>query len=264
MTHLKPTTNMTTTNHHHNKNPHPKKYQDQILRPQFQRMRLRFPFGPTWLRILSPSGSGDDWLLPILAQEFPGGRYLHPATFDPDQRSAFDIAHDWFRRFRPKMLRSRSNKRGYRLRPVQLCAFWAIEYSETGNHSLKLVLESSQDGVKRPTGLAHEICRKIMEKDETGQPMCDALHLEDGVMVCVERRRPEFSKTPLDWVRVGRIPRSASALFEKVRHKEMSALCLLEEALHEPTVEEEWNYLGRLISPRLAEEIRTFALRHRV
>jgi len=248
----------------HTSTPSRKNYQDRILRPEYRHLRLRFPFGPTWLRIISPFGNDDDWHRPILAHEYPGGRFVHPATFYPDQRSAFDIAHDWFRIFRPKMLRSRSNKRGYRLRPVQLCAFWAIEYSETDGHALKLVLESFHDGVKSPTGLAHEIRRKIMEKDETGQPLCDALHPENGVMVCVERCQRQFSKAPLDWVRVGRVPRSAGALFEKVRREEMSAFCLLEEALHEPTVEEEWNYLGRLVTPRLADEIRTFALRHRV
>ncbi|CAN5360401.1 hypothetical protein BH09VER1_BH09VER1_53190 [soil metagenome] len=252
---------MTTTNH--NSNPSRKNYQDRILRPEFEHLRLNFPHGPTWLRILSPSGSGDGWRLPILAQEFPGGRYLHPATFDPERRSAFDIAHDWFRRFRPQMLRSRSNKRGYRLRPVQLCAFWAIEYSETGNHSLNLVLESFNDGVKGPTGLAHEIQHKITEKDENDRPMCDALHPENGVMICVERSKRQFVKAPLDWVRVGRVPRSVNDLFGKVRRKEMSALCLLEETLREPTVEEEWDYLGRLITPKLADEIRTYALRYR-
>ena len=255
---------MTTTNHHHNKNPNSKNYQDRVLRPQFQRMRLRFPVGPTWLRILSPSDDGDGWHLPILAQEFPGGRFVHPATFCPGQRSAFDVALEWFQRFRPEKLRSKSNKRGYRLRPVRLCAFWAIEHSETENHSLKLILESFNDGVNGPVGLAHEIQRKITEKDENDQPMCDALHSEHGVMVCIERAKRPFSKAPLDWVRVGRIPHSINELFGKVRRKEMASLCLLEEVLHEPTVEEEWHYLGRLITPELADKIRTFALRYRV
>jgi hypothetical protein len=255
---------MTTTNHHHNKNPQPKNYQDRILRPEYQRMRLRFPYGPTWLRILSPSGASDDWRLPVLAQEFPGGRFVHPATFHPDQCSAFDVAHDWFQKFHPEKLRSKSNKRGYRLRPVQLCAFWAVQHSETENHSLKLVLESFNDGVNGPAGLAHEIQRKITEKDENDQPMCDALHPEHGVMVCVERTKRPFSPAPLDWVRVGRIPNSVNELCGKVRLEEMSALRPLEETLHNPTVEEEWHYLGRLITPELADEIRTFALRYRV
>jgi hypothetical protein len=94
--------------------------------------------------------------------------------------------------------------------------------------------------------------------------MCDALHPENGVMVCVERSRRQFSKAPRDWVRVGRMPRSVNELFGKVRPKEMTALCLLEEALCKPTVDEEWYYLGRLITPELADDIRTFALRHRV
>ena len=247
----------------HNSNTPPKNYQDRILRPEFEHLRLNFPYGTTWLRILSSSGSGDNWRMPLLAHEFPGGRYVHPATFNPDQRSAFDVAHDWFCRFRPQMLRSKSNRRGYRLRPIPLCVFWAIKYSESGNHSLKLVVESSRNGVNGPAGLAHEIHRKITEKDENDQPMCDALHPEHGVMVCVERCKRRFSKLPVDRVRAGRIPCSFNDLFGKVRRKESSALCLLERTLRETTVDQEWHFLGRLITPELADEIRTYALRHR-
>jgi hypothetical protein len=256
------TTHMNTTNHHCNSQR--KNHQDHILRPEYQRLRLRFPSGSTWLRILSPCDSGDAWRLLFLAHEFPGGQFVHPSTFHPDERSAFDIAHHWFRRFRPAMLRSRSNKRGYRLRPITLCAFWAIEYSETDNHSLKLVVESFRDGIAGPIGLAHEIQHKITETDENNRSMCDAIHPENGVMICVERCKRQFSRAPLDWVRVGRVPRSIGQLFQNICHEEMIALRPLEQVLQKPTVEEEWKYLGRLITPRLADEIRTFALRCRV
>ncbi len=67
----------------------------------------------------------------------------------------------------------------------------------------------------------------------------------------------------MDRVRVGCVPRSVNDLFGKVRRKESSALCLMERALREATVDGEWHYLGRLITPMLSEEIQTYALRHR-
>lgn len=242
-----------TTNSDHN----PRKYRDLVFRPEFESLRLNFPHGLTWIRILPGlHGSPYGWLLPILVLEFPGGRFVHPGSFDPNKRSAYDIAHKWLLQREPHLLCSKTYKTGFRLLPVQLCAFWAIEHSEQDNHSLRLVLESFKDGSKGPTGLAHEIWRKIFERDENELRMCDALHPTNGVMISVERRKRK-NAPPLDWVRVGRIPHNVDEMLEKVSPVERELLCPLERVIYEPTIEEQWDYLGRLITPELAARIRS-------
>ena len=85
--------------------------------------------------------------------------------------------------------------------------------------------------------------------------MCDALNPDNGVMICVERRKRK-NAPPLDWIRLGRIPHNADEMLEKVSPVESSVLCPLERVIHEPTVDEQWEYLGRLITPKLAARIR--------
>lgn len=249
-----------TTNSENN----PRKYQDLIFRPEFENLRLNFPHGFTWIRILPGlHGSAYGALLPILVLEFPGGRFVDPASFDPNKRSAYDVALEWFRKNDPSALYSKGHKTGYRLWPAKICAFWVIEHSEHENHSLRLVLESFNDGTNGPVGLAREIWRKIFEKDENGERMGNALHPDDGVMVCVERRKRK-NAPPLDWVRLGRIPQNVDAMLERVSPVESSVLCPLERVIYEPTVDEQWEYLGRLITPQLAAQIRATAKRRRV
>jgi len=239
-------------------NNNPQKYQDLIFRPEFEKLRLHFPDGHTWIRILPGlGGSAYGWLLPILALEFPGGRFVHPASFNPNKRSPFDVAHTWLLQHEPKMLKSKTNKTGFRLLPIQLCAFWTIEYSADYRHSLKLVLESFDDGGHHAFGLAREIWRKAFELDEKGHRMCEALHPHNGVMIGIERRNRKYPHPPQDWVHVGRIPHCVDEMLEKVSQTEASALRPLEQVIYEPTVDEQWHYLGRLISHKLADRIRT-------
>ncbi|MBE2203985.1 MAG: hypothetical protein IAE94_06585 [Chthoniobacterales bacterium] len=234
----------------------PQKYQDLILRPEFQHLKLNFPHGITWIRILPGLGSSAyGWLLPILALEFPGGRFVHPASFDPNRRSAYDVARDWFLRHDPSSLCSKTNKTGFRLRPVRMCACWAVEFSETEIHSLRLVLESFSNGSTGPVGLAHKIWWKIVEKDENGERMGDAIHPTNGVMISVERHKRKGA-APLDWIRLGRIPRCVDEMLETVSPVEASALRPLEEVIYQPTVDEQWEYLGRLVTHELAARIR--------
>jgi len=249
-----------TTNSENN----PIKYQDLIFKPEFEHLRLNFPQGLTWIRILPGlGGSAYGWILPISVLEFPGGRFVHPASFYPNKRSVFDIAKRWFLQHEPRLLCSKVNKTGFRLWPIKICVFWVVEYSEAGDHRSRLVLESFNDGANGPKGLAHEIWRKVYEKDENGLRMCDALHPEKGVMICVERHKAKSHHAPLDWVRVGRLPQSVDGLLEKVGPMERELLCPLERVIREPTVDEQWDYLGRLITPELAARIRASTQRRR-
>lgn len=235
----------------------PQTYQDLILRPEFRHLRLRFPQGSTWIRILPGlRQSAHNWLLTIFTLHFPGGRFAHPATFDPNKRSAFDVAFDWFIKNDPRALRSEKNPNGYRFSPRKVCAFWVIEHSDTNTHSLKLVLESFGKQDRCPNGLAREIWRKVIEKDEHGFLMGNALDANRGVMVHIERCTRKRPHPPLDWVRLGRIPHAVDALLENVSPVDSELLRPLEQVIQEPTVDEQWEYLGRLISPELADRIR--------
>ena len=241
----------------HNENSS-EKFQDRILRPEFNHLRLRFSQGSTWVRILPAlRDSAFDWHLPIQVLDFPGGRFVHPATFDWNKLSVYDVALKWFRRNDPQSLYSRVNRLGYRLQPEKLCVFWAVEYSDQGTHSLRLLLESFSDGAKGPIGLAREIHRKVFEKDENGQRMGNALTPDSGAMICVDRQIRRHPHSPLDWVRLGRIPTSVDEMLKQVRQEESDLLRPLEEVLQHVTIDQQWDYLGRLISPELAEHIRS-------
>jgi len=232
-------------------------FEDLVLRPEFNHFRLQFSPGATWIRILPAlRDSAFDWYLPIEVLSFPGGRFVHPATFDPNKLSPYDVALKWFRRNDPQSLYSRSNKIGYRLQPERLCVFWAVEYSEHGTHSLRLLLEYFNDGGSGPAGLAREIHRKVFERDENGERIGNALTPDTGAMICIERQMRKYPHAPLDWVRIGRIPTSVDKLLEGVPQEEAEFLRPLEEVIQQSTIDEQWEYLGRLISPELADRIR--------
>lgn len=87
--------------------------------------------------------------------------------------------------------------------------------------------------------------------------MGNALDPNRGVMVHVERRTRQRPHPPIDWVRLGRIPHAVDALLENVNPVESKLLRPLEQVIYEPTLDEQWDYLGRLISPELANYIRS-------
>jgi hypothetical protein len=240
------------------KRPRQPIFEDHILRPEFENRRLRFETGETWLRIVPAlPESAYGWLFPIQSLKIRDGQFAHPKTLRPNARCVFDHAYGWLLQHQPQSLYSKRNKGGARLLTSPRCAFWAVVYSETGEHTLKLVVESGYDGSRGGTnGLGFEIWRKVYEKDERGERFNNAVDPEEGVLICIERSRPRNAEFPIDTVRIGRQVCPIAPMLEKVNPEELAALCPLEQVVREPSEDEQWAYLGRVIDPKLVSQIR--------
>lgn len=245
------------------KRPQRPSYEDHILKPEFKKLQLRFENGETWLRILpSVNGSAYGWLFPIQTLKYKNGQFAHPRTLRPNAKSVFDHAYSYLREFEPQLLYSKVNKTGARLLSSPRCAFWAIVYSETGDHALKLVVESGYDGTRGGArGLGYEIWRKVNEKDENGEPVNNAVHPHDGVLICVERSKPQNADYANYSVRIGRQRCPVDELLEKVNPADTKALCPLEQVIHDPSEEEQWTYLSAVLTPEMVTKIRANILR---
>ncbi len=68
--------------------------------------------------------------------------------------------------------------------------------------------------------------------------MGNSLDPDRGVMVHVQRCMRKRPHTPLDWVRLGRIPHSVDALLKNVSSVESDLLRPLEQLIYEPTLDE--------------------------
>lgn len=245
------------------KRPKHSGFEDHILKPELKNLQLRFENGETWFRILpAMADSAYGWLFPIQTLKYKNGQFAHPRTIRPNAKSVFDHAYAWLREHEPQLLYSKVNKAGARLLPSPRCAFWAIVYSETGDHTLKLVVESGYDGTRGGArGLGYEIWRKVNEKDENGDPVNNAVHPLDGVLVCVERSKPQNADYASYSVRIGRQRCPVDEMLEKINPADIKWLCPLEHAINDPSEDDQWTYLNGALSPDVVAKIRANILR---
>lgn len=238
--------------------PKRSKYNDMILKPEYEVRRMRFTNGLTWFRIVpAKPESKCNWLLPVHVLKYKDGCVLHPKSLRPDDESAFDSAYSWMRDHHPEDLFSKENKDGARLLTDPMGVFWVIA-EENGKRVARLVVASGYNGSRGGTaGLGHQIWRKVREKDETGKVTTDAVDAKAGLLVCVERTQARGAKYPNYTVRLGRQPCPIDAYLENVDPEEVAAICPLEHVVHDPSEEEQWNCIEKVISPELATRIRT-------
>jgi len=232
-------------------------YQDLILKPEYQKLKFKFPLGTTWFRIVPAlSNSEKDWMLGGHALNYPGGRHAHPRTIKPGARSVFDHAYSWLKAHRPDSLYSKVNKEGYKLLADPVCLFWMVT-DLNGKPVSRLILASGYDGSRGGTpGLGHQIWQLTQEKDENDQFVGNPADPDIGMQISVEKRQNPGSRYPGYTLRRGRIPVPMSEMLEKMDAEEAAALTPLEELIHLPDEEEEWTLLGNVIDAETVRKIR--------
>ena len=234
-------------------------YNDLLLKPEFATRRYKFAYGTTWLRIVPAlAGSTKGWMLGIHALTHQGdsGRHAHPRSIRPGGRSAYDTTYAWFKANRPKQLRSITNKAGHRLRPDPVCLFWALFY-EDGRTVARLVMASGHDGSRGGApGLGHQIWQLTKERDEDGNLVANPIDPDTGVQISVTKSKPQGSQDPSYAVRLGSMAAPIDGFLHYMEAGEIEALRPLEEVVHVPNVDEEWQILEGMIGADLVAQIR--------
>lgn len=232
-------------------------YQDLILKPEFQDRKYKFPSETTWFRIIPAlRGSEKDWMLGVHALNYPGGRHMHARTLKPGAMSVFDQAFAWLKQNRKEALFSKQNRDGYRLLADPVCVFWFLIEID-GKTVARLFVGNGYDGSRGGMpSLGHQIWQMTREVDEDGNPAVNPVDAETGVQISVEKRQSKGARYPSCTLRPGRIAVPIRDMLEKMDPVEVSALAPLEQVVHLPTEEEEWELLANVIDPETIREIR--------
>lgn len=233
-------------------------YQDLLLKPEYRPLRFKFPIGQTWFRILPAlmGGSHSSPILKVQTLNYKGGRHIHRRSLIPGAKSAFDAAYEWMQANCPERLYSKQNKEGARLLTDPINLMWIITEIE-GKPVARLLLMSGYDGSRGGTeGLGHQISQLAQEKDEDGELVGNPAHSTQGTQLCIEKRKAAESRFPNYSLKRGRVPVPAKELIAKLDAENMAALVPLEEALHLPSEEEEWDLLQNVIDPETVRQIR--------
>ena len=230
--------------------PKPATFDDQILKPDYKHLRLKFEEGQTWLRILPAlKPSTFSWCMPVLSMNYPGGRFAHPKTLKSNARSVFDLAYNWIKENHSVGLFSKENKGGIRLFPDPLCLFWVIVEIE-GKTVPRLLLASGYDGSRGGVGgLGYELWRAILDKDETGALKADAIDPEEGRMIGIKKAQVRGAKYANFSVRVGNQPAPLEPLLEKMTPEDRALLVPLEQVIEELSAEDQWVCLSKMMAP---------------
>jgi hypothetical protein len=233
-------------------------YQDLLLKPEYKPLRFKFPIGATWFRILPAlkAGSSKCPILKVQTLNYKAGRHVHKRTVIPGAKSVFDTAYEWMQANRPEMLFSKHNKKGVRLLTDPLNLMWIITEID-GKSVARLLLTSGYDGSRGGSpGLGHQISYLAQERDEDGNLLGNPAHSMHGTQLCIDKKQVTDARYPSYNLKRGRIPVPAKELLSKLDADDSAALVPLEQVLHVPSEEEEWQLLEHVIDPETVRQIR--------
>lgn len=232
-------------------------YKDLLIKSEFASRRFKFPVGSTWFRIVPAlRESSKDWMLGVHALQYKSGRHAHPRTLKPGAMSVFDQAFAWLKQNRKEALFSKQNRDGYRLLADPVCVFWFLIEID-GKTVARLFVGNGYDGSRGGMpSLGHQIWQMTREVDEDGNPAVNPVDAETGVQISVEKRQSNGGRYPSYTLRPGRIAVPIRDMLAKMDPVEVSALAPLEQVVHLPTEEEEWELLANVIDPETIGEIR--------
>lgn len=232
-------------------------YQDLILKPEFAARSFKFPTGATWFRIVPAlRTSTKGWMLGVHTLHYQGGRHIHAKTIKSGGKSVFDVAYQWCKANSPESLFCKANKQGFKLLPDPICLFWIL-VDVGGKIVSRLVLVSGYDGSRGGNdGLGHQILEKVQERDEHGNLVGNPVAPEGGLQICVEKGLSKDSRYPIYSLKIGRMPVPMNELFSKMDSLEIDALTALEHTVYQPSEEEEWQLLEKVIDPATVSKIR--------
>ena len=232
-------------------------YQDLILKPEFASRRLKFATGSTWCRVVPALRDSDKgWMLGIHALKYAKGCHAHPKSITSGQKSVFDRAYRWLKEHQPESLYSKTNKEGYRLLADPLCLFWVI-VDEGEKTVARLLLLSGYDGIRGGTpGLGHQIWQLTKEVDEDGNLLGNPADPISGVQICVEKCQTPGTRYPSYKVKRGRVVAPIKDMLKKIDLTESAALTPLEQVVHIPDQDQEWDLLHNVIDAKTVEKIK--------
>lgn len=235
-------------------------YEDLILKPEFEKRRLRIGAGDgiTWMRIVPAiQGSSRPWILHVPALNFDGGRFAHPRAVRWGAKSPYDLAFDWAVKHQSQGILSKRNPQNFRFLPVPLCVFWVI-VEENGSPMVRLFVGSASDGSRsRVEGLGHQIWRNVQTRGGTGELTRNALDPEVGFLIGVEKQDANDAKYPAYTVHVGSDASPLNGWLARMDPKEIEALCPLEQTIRVLSDEDQWRYLAKMMAPEIVATIRT-------
>lgn len=232
-------------------------FADQILKPEYEARKLRFPMGNTWLRIVPAiAASNHPWMLGLHVQEYSGGRFVAPKTLQKGKKSVFDIAYSYMKNHHQEALFCKANKTGARLLtdPHTLC--WVF-VEENGKTVSRLLYASGYDGTRGGSqGLGYQIWKAAKEVDEHGKVVANAIDPIAGLKICVEKTQTQGAKYPSYNLRLGRIPAPIGPIIESMEEEEVKALCPIENVVQQLTEEQQWTCLEAYLAKETVAEIR--------
>ncbi|MEY4568779.1 MAG: hypothetical protein RLZZ398_218 [Verrucomicrobiota bacterium] len=233
------------------------KYEDLILKPEFEARKFQFPAGATWFRLVPPLRGSKGFMLRINAVGHPGGRHAKSIT---GGKSVFSIAYDWLLKHHPELLFRKENPEGFRLLSSPVAAYWML-VEEDGKMVARILLANAYDGSRNGTegGLGHRLLRLVQERDEALGLISDPLDPVTGVQVGIEKTQPMGVKYPSYTLRLGRQPAPIDRFLERMDGDELDALCPLEETVRSIEPEYAWELLGNVVGMALRDKIRAAA-----
>jgi hypothetical protein len=228
-----------------------KRYHDEMLKPESEDRVLRLKEGPNWMRIVPANVSkSSHWLLAMHGLGTPEGRFAHPRTIDPANRSVWDNVYGYLHKTAPKKLFSNLNRDGLRLLPNPFSLCWVIIREGTADDSpavARLLMLSGYSGERGgPQGLGYQLLSLAHERDENGDLAHDILG-ENGVQICIQKVVGKESKYPRFILRAGRQPAPISELLARLPESELAALEPLESLVRCMSEDEQWERLERLM-----------------
>ena len=230
------------------------KYEDLILKPEFEARKFQFPTGATWFRLVPPLRGSKGFMLRLNALGHPGGRHAKSIT---GSKSVFSIAYDWLLKHQPELLFRKENPEGFRLLSSPVAAYWML-VEEDGKMVARILLANAYDGSRNGTegGMGYRLLRLVEERDEAMGLVSDPVDPDTGVQIGIEKTQAAGVKYPTYTLRLGRQPAPINRFFERMEQDELDVLCPLEETVRVIEPEHEWELLGKVVGADLLDKIR--------
>jgi hypothetical protein len=106
-------------------------------------------------------------------------------------------------------------------------------------------------------GLVHDLWQLTQEVGEDGNLHGDPSHQIDRAQVCVEKRLTPGARCASYTLKRGRVVATIQKILAKMDPVEVSALTPLEQVIHVPSEEEEWQLLENVIDAATIEKNRS-------
>ncbi len=234
-------------------------YRNLALKPEFRDRIHRFPVGESTVRVIPPlAGSTHGWLLGCHVLKYVGGQHLHPRSLTPGALSVFDLAYRWIVKNKPELLFSKRRPDGYRLLadPLSVCGL-LVEAPGTRAVTVKWLVAGAYDGSRGGVpGLGHSIWNVFQGKDKAGKLIADPGDLANCPDLVVNRVQPKGARYPSYSLQLGHTPAPISEWLDRMDPSELDLMRPLENVVHIPGAEEEWELLKNVLPPELVAKIR--------